>query len=292
MAEEPGIVASMGTREQFITDQAATLGPLDFIVITPVPQPLAAIELAREEGGSYRATVEFAKPPASAAQQAALVALGMTEAATGWTSAALVDPAAAAACVERVLSGVVGAADTAALDIDHGSRRPIAEAQRKLGEMRARIDPILAAMVGTAPSVDKDGDYVLRIGSTEVFVSPLAVPNMPPVVRVFAITNVGVTVTPELGLFLARLNFNLLFGRFALDTDHRAVWFSETLLGEAFGDEELRFTVAMVSETADEWDDRIAQMFGGFTRATLPSDEQAARPKPGQPSPPESAGYL
>ena len=41
-----------------------------------------------------------------------------------------------------------------------------------------------------------------------------------------------------------------------------------------------------VAETADEWDDRIAQMFGGATRSALPQ-EQAVPPKPGQ-----TGGYL
>jgi len=282
----------VGTREQFITEQAAALGPLDFIVVTPVPDPVAAIQLLHDEDGSYRATVEFATRPIASDHRAALVALAMTESDTGWTSEAIADAAGAAAQLDRILRDVLSSGDTAAVDVDHGSRRPMVEAQRKVDAMRARIDPIVAGIVGTTPTVDKDGDYVLRIGSTEVFVSPVAVPNMPAVVRVFAITNVGVNVTPELGLFIARLNFSLMFGRFALDTDHRAVWFSETLLGEAFGDEELRFIVATVAETADGWDDRIAQMFGGYTRATLPDDEQPARPKPGQPGAPESGGYL
>jgi len=84
-------------------------------------------------------------------------------------------------------------------------------------------------------------------------------------VRVFAITNVDVTISPELGLFLARLNFGLMFGRFALNTERRSIWFDETLLGEHFSDEELRFTVRVVASTADEWDDRLKQMFGGST---------------------------
>ena len=39
----------------------------------------------------------------------------------------------------------------------------------------------------------------------------------------------------------------------------------ETLLGEHFSSEELRFAVSVVSRTADEWDDRLKQMFGGMT---------------------------
>jgi hypothetical protein len=120
-------------------------------------------------------------------------------------------------------------------------------------------------------------------------VAPRTAPGGPAVVRVFAITNVGVNLTPELGLFLARLNFGLMFGRFALDTDHRSIWFDESLLGDQFTDEELRFTIEVVASTADQWDDRLKQMFGGVTyQEALTSQEArgAATVKPGQ------GGYL
>jgi len=278
----------VGTREGFIAQQAAALGPLDFVVVTVVTDPPAAVELAREADGGFVVRAASPKQPFSADQGKALAALGFTQAEELWQSGPRPDLPSAAALVERVLAEVVGAGDAAPVDVDHGSRRPIVEAQQKLQAMRARIAPILAEMLGGTAPTDADGDYLVKVGSVEVFVSPMAVPNMVPVVRVFAITNVAVNLTPELGLFLSRVNFTLLFGRFALDTDHRAVWFSETLLGEAFRDDELRFTVAAVAQTADEWDDRIAQMFGGAARASVPEAEQPAPPKPGQPP----GGYL
>jgi hypothetical protein len=125
---------------------------------------------------------------------------------------------------------------------------------------------------------------VLPIRDVHVVVAPRAAPGGPVIVRVFAITNVGVAVTPELGLFLARLNFGLMFGRFALDAEHHSIWFDETLLGDQFSDEELRFTIEVVASTADQWDDRLKQMFGGSTReeslaTTIP---QGSLTKPGQ----------
>jgi hypothetical protein len=88
---------------------------------------------------------------------------------------------------------------------------------------------------------------------------------------VFAITNAGVNLSSELGLFLARLNFSLMFGRFSIDADNASVWFDETLLGEHVTEEELRFTVEMVAATANEWDAKIAGMFGGRVRAPEPA---------------------
>ena len=56
-----------------------------------------------------------------------------------------------------------------------------------------------------------------------------------------------------------------MFGRFALDAEHAAIWFDETLLGDQLSDETLHATVGIVASTADEWDDRLKQMFGGVT---------------------------
>jgi hypothetical protein len=136
---------------------------------------------------------------------------------------------------------------------------------------------------------DEDGDFVLGIGDVHVVVSPRGVPGGPVVVRVFAITNVGVNVVPELGLFLARMNFGLMFGRFALDTEHRAIWFDETLLGDQFSDEELRFAVRVVATTADEWDDRLKQMFGGATYQEVLAGRAREQTPPTKPG---AGGYL
>ena len=272
------------------------LRPLDFLVVSVLADPPIALELSRSEDETFHLLLAPlpAEPGLSEDQRSALARLGLADQEGGWISTgAIVEAAAAATLVEQVLGEVFAAKEPVAVDVDHGSRRPLAEAQRKLEAIRKRVESNLTEMLGRPPAVDADGDYVIGHGSTEVYVSPLALPNMPAVIRVFAITNVGLTVTPELGLFLARLNFGLMFGRFALDTDHRAVWFSETLLGEAFSDEELRFTIGVVAQTAGDWDLRIAQMFGGFTPATMPHDEDRPVPaKPGQGGAPDRAGYL
>jgi hypothetical protein len=137
--------------------------------------------------------------------------------------------------------------------------------------------------------LDEDGDYLLPMGDMQVYVAPRVMPHAPVILRVFAITNLGVTIGPDLGLFLARLNFGLTFGRFALDIEHQSIWFDETLLGEQTTDEELRFTIEVVAQTANEWAPKLRDMFGG----SLPADartrhdttlESAAKPG--------SGGYL
>jgi len=280
--------ATVGTRQGFLAQQAAALAPLDLVIVTLSTEPPVVVEISRDKDGPFRVRAASPKQPFAAEATTALKALGLTNAEELWESRPLDDAAAASGLAEQVLTDVFHADDAAAVDVDHGSRRPIVEAQERLAAMRTRIAPILADVAGAPAVVDRDGDFALKMDGGDVYVSPMAQPSMLPVVRVFAITNVGVNLAPELGLFLSRLNFTLLFGRFALDTDHRAVWFSETLLGEAFTDEELRFTVRMVAETADEWDDRIGQMFGGTARSAQPEDQQPVPPKPGAPP----GGYL
>ncbi len=280
-----------GTRQTFIETQVRVLEPFDFVVIAMSELPFAAVEVSREEDGHLEVGLSGRPPmaPYSPEQLDAIHRLGFSAKDDSWVlPSAPAGPEAAAATVEQVLTQVFSGAEAAAVDVSHGSRRPEHEAQVKLAALRKRIEPILTELLGGPPIQDADGDYVFNHETTQVFVAPRAAPGVPVVIRVFAITNIGVSITPELGLFLARLNFGLMFGRFALDVDHRAVWFSETVLGEQVSDEEFRFTVGMVAETASEWDDRIAQMFGGYTRATMPTPEEGAAPttKPGE------GGYL
>lgn len=143
--------------------------------------------------------------------------------------------------------------------------------------------------LGLRPRRDDDGDYVLPIDEVHVMVAPRATPDGQIVIRIFSITNVGVSVTPELGLFLARLNFGLMFGRLALDAEHRSIWFDETLLGEQFREEELRFGIRVVASTADEWDDGLKQMFGGATHQEILEGRAAQTPPPTKPG--EGLGF-
>jgi hypothetical protein len=277
----------------FLESQIAGLEPFDFLVASAAEDPDDAVEIYRDEGGFLHAAV-VPRPPDAALtpeQVAACQGLGFRDDAGVLTMPSLLpDAAAAAELLERALTEVFDVKDSKGLDVHHGSRKDEHEAELKLAALRTRLEPLLTELLGTKPPQDEDGDYVFEYESSQVFVAPRGIPGAPVVVRIFAITNVGVNVTPELGLLLSRLNFHLMFGRFGLDTDHAAIWFSETLLGDITTDEELRFTIRMVAETAAEWDERIAEMFGGFTHATLehaePEDDGPTRSKPGE------GGYL
>jgi len=288
------------SRRDFVTAQVAALAPLDFVVVGVSVPPFDAVQVLRETDGSLAVVVAArdAAAPYTEEQQAALTALGFPadDTAAG-VSAGLrvstppVDAAAASALADDILTKVFAVDASTPVDVRHGSERDVREATEQLAAMRTRIEPVLTAMLGKAVPQDDDGDYLIDLGHSRVFVAPRVLPGRPPpIIRVFAITNAGMTLTPELGLFLSRLNFTLMFGRFSIDADNAAIWFDETLLGEHVTDEELRFTVEMVATTANEWDQKIAATFGGRTRSPEipPGAETAEIPssKPGQ------GGYL
>jgi len=275
-------------RRNFVASQIGRLEPLDFVVVgIPVP-PFDAVQVKRAEDGTLAVEVaprDETGPPFTEAQATALTSLGLPAKAD--------DADAAAAVVDEVLTKVFGVDDRAPVDVRHGSDRQIVEAEKKVVEMRARIEPVLQQLLeGKAPTTDSDGDYVLDLGHVRVFIAPRALPLRPAIIRVFAITNAGLNLTPELGLFLARLNFTLMFGRFSLDVDHQAVWFDETLLGDHVTDEELRFTVEMVATTANEWDQKIAQMFGGRISNPEEAGEAPSGSSAAEANKPGEGGYL
>ena len=131
--------------------------------------------------------------------------------------------------------------------------------------------------------VDPRGSYVFGLDSARVFVVPAWLKNGATVVRVFAITNLDVTVTPELTSFLLARNLDFVLGSFALDEDRGAIWFNHNLIGEFLEPDELEATLAAVAETANQMDDEIKGQFGGRLYSEGPEAKI---------SPPEAPGYL
>ena len=131
--------------------------------------------------------------------------------------------------------------------------------------------------------IDDHGNYVVGKDSARTFIVPTWIENGAAVVRVFAITNVGVPVTAELTRWLLKKNLEFVFGAFALDVEHGAVWFNHNLLGDFTAPPELEATISAVIETADRFDDEIKTNFGG--RLYVEGDDAALPP-------PSSAGYL
>jgi hypothetical protein len=256
----------------YLVAEFEALTPFDFVNVSPAHNPLHALEVSRREDQKLEVSVPgrpLPMPPLpmsvrSGLRDHALVSEEPADQTHPWVRE-VPDPESAYQLVQNLLGDVFDEKPDTRLNIIHGSRRAQHEAELKMAEIRNRIETILTDMMEEKPSEDEDGDFCVGLGDVRVFVGARIAPGGLLMVRVFAITNVDVTISPELGLFLARLNFGLMFGRFALNTERRSIWFDETLLGEHFSDEELRFTVQVVASTADEWDDRLKQMFGGST---------------------------
>lgn len=284
------------TARAFLLAEVEALEPLAFVLTSPAGKPLHVVEMTRSDGGAFEVRIP-GRPPIvpelpvavrSALRERGFASEKPADQTVSWVHA-VADAAAAVDLAIRVLTEVFEEKPDAALDVAHGTHRAEYEALRKLAEIRERLGSMLTEIAGTRPEQDEDGDYLLPMGDVRVTVAPRVAPGGPVIVRVFAITNVGVTVAPELGLFLARLNFRLMVGRFALDAEHASIWFDETLLGDQLNIDALRFTVGIVASTADEWDDRIQQMFGGATyQQVLQGNAEQSRP----PVKPGSGGYL
>lgn len=276
----------------FLVGEVEGLEPLDMILVAPMDQPLEVVELTRTEEGALEVRIPGRPPilpPLSPETRRKFVDLGFSsEDASDPTKpwrCAVDDADAAVNLMRSVHADAYGVKPDAKLNIMHGSHRIEIEAARKLERTRERIESVLESIAGTKADQDDDGDFSMTLGEVRVTIAPRSLPDGEVVIRVFAITNVGVNVTSELGLFLARLNFGMMFGRFALDAENRSIWFDETLLGETFREDELRFVVNMVATTADGWDDRLKQLFGGSTyQEVLAGRVMASAPvtKPGQ----------
>jgi hypothetical protein len=276
----------------FLCAEIAALEPFDFVAVVPSGRPLHVVEVTRREDGGLELRVPGrprAVPELETAVRSALSERGFAseypdDPTRPWVRAAAGDEGAAA-LLQEILVEVFGEKPEAPIDIGHGSHKTEHESRQKLAIARTRIEGIVTEILGRRPEQDRDGDYVLPIDEVHVMVAPRATADAQVVIRIFAITNVGIGVTPDLGLFLARLNFGLMFGRFALDVEHRAIWFDETLLGEHFREEELRFAIRIVASTADDWDDRLKQMFGGVTYQEVLAGRSSETPpttKPGE----------
>lgn len=260
------------TLTPYLESEIEALEPLDFLALAPGHNPLHVLELQRTEDGELQLRVP-GRPP-FAPELTVAVRSGLRD--QGFASEDAADRskpwtrtvANAAEAIERVyqvLSGVFEEKPDAPLDVIHGSHKQEREAEKKLAALREQVRSLLLEINEGPCECDSDEDFTVPLGDVQLIVAPRLMPGGIAVVRVFCVTNVNFNVTPELGLFLARLNFNLMFGRFALDAEHNAIWFDESLLGDQLSQDVLSFTMKVVASTADDWDDRIKQMFGGST---------------------------
>jgi hypothetical protein len=276
----------------FLESEVEALEPLAFLALGPPGKPLSFVEVARESDGTLCVRVPGRPPglPAlGAPARQVLAERGFSsekadDVALAWTRRVR-DPAEAVGLARALLVDLFGEKPGASVDVIHGSHHAEYEARERLRGLRQRLEPMLEAIAGHPCEQDADGDYVLGVGDVRVVIAPRVAPRGLPVVRIFTVTNVGVSISPELTVLLARLNFSLMFGRFVLDVSHATIWFDETLIGANVGEPELRFVIDLVASTGDFWDDRLKQMAGGITyQEALRSEggRRAPTQKPGE----------
>lgn len=281
----------------FLASQVDALDELDFLVAVPLGDPLHAVEITRLEEPGYAVRIPLRPParPLGMAHREALDRLGyrMVDAQVALGERRFTQAPEAAAAAATLLRDVFGHVGGEPLDVRHGSRRPERDAARKLATLRAQLEPELTAFLEGRPlSRDPDGDYVVPHAGIPVIVAPRAPVGALPLVRVAAITNLGINPSPEVGMMVANLNFGLAVGRFAFDAEHGAIWFDETLLGENVDPTVLRAAIELVAHMGLEWSTRLAQMFGGAVprekspASTLTTPGNRETRKPGE------GGYL
>ena len=109
----------------------------------------------------------------------------------------------------------------------------------------------------TAPS------FGLRNGSAFIQISVWPISDKSTLVRTFAWVVMGAETTPELTKFLLEESYGMRFGAFAMEPGTGDIIFTHAIVGEGCDTDELMFSIGAVSQTADEYDDKIVQRFGG-----------------------------
>jgi hypothetical protein len=283
-------MANSKSAREFLQGEVEALEAFDFVAVGPAGRPMQLVEISRDEDQTLEVRVPGRPPVApplspkvcAALRERGYVSKDADNLAEPWRTNAE-NPTTAVNLALTLLTDVYEAKPELRLDVLHGNRQAAHDARVLLTELRERIERVLEDVMGSPPEQDSEGDYLLPIADVQVVVAPRILPNGPAVVRVFAVTNVNVNIVPELGLFLARMNFNLMFGRFSLDTDHKTIIFDEALLGNPLNEEALRFSIRIVAETADEWDDRLKQMFGGATNQEVLKQQGRLASPPAKP---------
>ena len=122
----------------------------------------------------------------------------------------------------------------------------------------------LLDMWGSAVNIlDEVPGFALTYGSAVVFVRVLPWRDEA-VVCSRSYVVMDIEHTPELMEFLLRTNADFVFGAFGFDSDGD-ITFEHTILATHMDRDELRDSVLAVAVTADEYDDRIVEQFGGIT---------------------------
>ena len=142
--------------------------------------------------------------------------------------------------------------------------------------------------LGKSPAYSRIDEklYVVKQGSTFVMINVLPWGEDRVIVRCAAQLVRGVKLAPELSRKLLEMNGILRFGAFAFVPEGNVVLFLHSILGgHTLDPEELVATVRDVAVVADEYDNRIADKFGGQTMQELLEESVLAHMQGGAKTP-------
>ena len=113
-------------------------------------------------------------------------------------------------------------------------------------------------------TIDRDGDFTFREGSTRLFISVQPFGDSSASVRIVAPIINEAPASPELFKFIAT-DGSYKFGHLTCqEKDGKvSILFNHTLLGDFLDPDELKLAVFLMARTADELDDEIVTKFGG-----------------------------
>ncbi len=138
----------------------------------------------------------------------------------------------------------------------------------KVQALRSQIEGFLRQKQ-LSYEVKPNGGIWVRQGSTIVVISPSDWGERTLVKMAAPVALDIAQITPELTRFLAEKNHDLLFGKFSLDTNGKAIWYEHVLLGEKLDVERLFVALAAIALTADEYDEQVSKMAKGKRVADL-----------------------
>jgi hypothetical protein len=116
---------------------------------------------------------------------------------------------------------------------------------------------------------DPAGDFVVREGDVTVRAQPRDWAQGRTLVRVYAVTNVGMRVDGDLTRFLAAENVKLAFGCFELDEATATLSFAYQLPGDFLQRADLKTAIDAVAFTTNRYGSPIKQRFGGLQSSEL-----------------------
>lgn len=129
---------------------------------------------------------------------------------------------------------------------------------------KEKVQRYLTDLFGSV-SIDRDGDFYVRNGSTMVFISVVPGGEKYSLVRIFAPVLREVPESPACYKYVATANGRFVFGSLsAREAGGKLdLMFGHALLGEYLDPEELSSALSAVAITADAIDDEIKAQFGG-----------------------------